>query len=52
MLIFSLMFGFILVMQIPDYGLIGDEEKNEHDDLSCESAGDVSPLLAHVEGMC
>lgn len=52
MLIFSLILGFILVIQIPDYGLVGIEERNEHDDLSCESAGGNPPLLAHIEGVC
>lgn len=51
-MLFTLLFGFILVMPNPNYGLVGTIEKNEHDDLSCESAGDNSPLLAHVEGMC
>jgi hypothetical protein len=39
-------------MQIPDYGLVWNKEKSEHDVLSCESAGDHSPLLAHIEGVC
>lgn len=52
-LIFSLMFGFILVMPPMIYGLDHCiENTNEHDIKTCEPAGDNSPLLAHIEGVC
>jgi hypothetical protein len=51
MLLFTLLFGFILVMPLMIYGLDYCIEFPTHDE-TCEIAGDNSPLLAHIEGVC
>lgn len=52
MLIFSLMFGFTLVMQSMIYGLdYCIEFSNEHDE-TCEAASVGNTLKAHVKGAC